>query len=82
MRTAAYVLLALAATTVYGAEVYRSTDANGNVIYSDRPENETSRSITVLTGHAVSPPPLGQTRAFPFSHRPGAQKKLSTLINP
>jgi Domain of unknown function (DUF4124) len=56
VRTAAYVLLALAATAVQGAEVYVSTDAKGNVIYSDRPENSTSRAVTVLTPHPGSSP--------------------------
>ena len=41
VRTVAYALLALVATAAFGAEVYRSTDAKGNVIYSDRPENST-----------------------------------------
>jgi hypothetical protein len=69
VRIAAYVLLALAATAVQGAEVYRSTDAKGNVIYSDRPENATSTPVVVLTPHpgtspnrvvAPSPTPSGE----------------------
>ncbi len=57
MRIAAYVLLTLAATTTFGAEVYRSTDAKGNVIYSDRPENSTSQAVTVLTARPSSSAP-------------------------
>ena len=55
MRTAVYLLLALTATAASAAEVYRSTDAKGNVIYSDRPENETSRAVVVLTPHPTAP---------------------------
>jgi hypothetical protein len=41
------LLLALLATGAYGGQVYRSTDANGNVVFSDRPA-EKSEPVTVV----------------------------------
>ncbi len=61
MRIAPTVLvLAFAATAAFGAEVYRSKDANGNVTFSDRPEDPNAVAITVLTpksGRPAAPPP-------------------------
>jgi len=34
------LLLALLATAAYGGQVYKSTDANGNVVFSDRPSEK------------------------------------------
>lgn len=48
MRTAC-VLLALMSTALYGADVYRSTDANGVVSYSDRPQGSDAEFVFVAT---------------------------------
>lgn len=34
------LLLAFLATAAYGGQVYKSTDANGNVVFSDRPSDK------------------------------------------
>lgn len=47
MRIAACALLAFVAGGAHATEVYYSTDAKGNVIYSDRPENATSKYVHV-----------------------------------
>ncbi len=49
------------ATAAYGGQVYRSTDANGNVVYADRPtENSEPINVTVPTagrpGNPITPP--------------------------
>ena len=81
VRTVAYALLALVATAAFGAEVYRSTDAKGNVIYSDRPENSTSRPVVVLTPHPsssphiVTAPPAPAEAAKPGTEQAGAPKR-------
>src|SRR5262245_12169823 len=54
-------LLALLGTAAVSADVYRSTDAKGNVVYSDRP-SENSEPIVVIPpkagrpGNPISPP--------------------------
>jgi uncharacterized protein DUF4124 len=45
------LLLGLLATAAYGGQVYKSTDANGNVVFSDRPGDK-SEPVNV----AVTPP--------------------------
>jgi hypothetical protein len=55
------LILALLATAAYGGQVYRSTDANGNVVYSDRP-SEKSEPVFVAVpsagrpGNPIAPP--------------------------
>ena len=49
------LLLTLVATGAFGADVYRSTDPNGNVSYSDRPQNDGAQPVTILTPHAGTP---------------------------
>lgn len=46
---ASALALVVVATAVQGAEVYRSTDANGNVIYSDRPQDARSEYVYIAT---------------------------------
>jgi hypothetical protein len=46
---------ALLASCAQGAEVYRSTDANGVVRYSDRPDGDNSQSVYVATPRAGRP---------------------------
>jgi hypothetical protein len=64
----------LATFAAHGAEVYRSTDANGVVRYSDRPEGEDAKSIYVATprpgrpGNTVVP----KAAAKPAANQPGA----------
>jgi len=49
MRTVAIVTLSLLAVFAQAGEVYRSIDAQGNVVYSDRPTSEDSTQVTVRT---------------------------------
>lgn len=49
MRISAAVLLATVAIPLFAAEVYRSHDADGNVVYSDRPEGENAERVFVAT---------------------------------
>jgi Domain of unknown function (DUF4124) len=48
------LLLAFLATAAYGGQVYRSTDANGNVVFSDRP-SEKSEPVNVAVPAAGKP---------------------------
>jgi hypothetical protein len=69
------LLLALLATAAYGGQVYKSTDANGNVVFSDRP-NEKSEPVNVAVpaagrpGNPITPP---DAKAAAGSAQPGAQ---------
>lgn len=49
MRLLCCVMLFLSASSVLAADVYRSVDENGNVIYSDRPENEGAELVFVAS---------------------------------
>jgi hypothetical protein len=48
------LLLALLATAAYGGQVYKSTDANGNVVFSDRP-SEKSEPVNIAVLAAGKP---------------------------
>ncbi len=48
------LLLALLATAAYGGQVYKSTDSNGNVVFSDRP-SEKSEPVNVAVPTAGRP---------------------------
>ena len=54
MRRVGYALLLLVGATAYGADVYRSTEADGTVTYSDRPQGKDSQYIFVATPHAIA----------------------------
>ena len=56
MRAIWFYLLMLAAGVASGAEVYRSVDANGNVIYSDRPSGDDAETIFIDTAIATPAP--------------------------
>jgi hypothetical protein len=58
-------LLALLGAVAHGAEVYRSTDANGVVSFSDRPQGANAQQVTVATPRPGTPAPARQrpTRA-------------------
>jgi hypothetical protein len=55
LRISAAVLLATLALPLYAAEVYRSQDADGNVVYSDRP-GQGSERVFVATPRISSTP--------------------------
>jgi Domain of unknown function (DUF4124) len=57
VKTTRWVLLSalLTAFAAQGAEVYRSTDANGVVRYSDRPDADNSQAVYVSTPRAGRP---------------------------
>ena len=55
MRVSAAVLLATVAIPLFAADVYRSYDADGSVVYSDRP-SETSERVFIATSRGSSSP--------------------------
>ena len=60
MRSNWIYLLLLVAVAAAGAEVYRSVDADGNVIYSDRPTGEDVQSIFIDTATATPSAPVDE----------------------
>ena len=68
MRITGCILLALLSATAFAAEeVYRTIDASGNVVYSDRPLNERSELVRVSTG---TPAPAARSVASTVAGRP------------
>jgi hypothetical protein len=75
------LLLALFGTAAYGADVYRSLDANGVVSYSDRPQGANAETVFVAvpragTGPAVAPQRptrAAQDAAAGSAQAPGAE---------
>jgi hypothetical protein len=60
------MLILVGAVAAQGAEVYRSTDPNGNVRYSDRPLNESSKPVFVASlPHAARSAPAARGAAQP-----------------
>jgi Domain of unknown function (DUF4124) len=55
--------LALLAYPLWGGEVYRSVDENGNVRYSDRPEGPGSERVQIVIAHPHATPPPAPTAA-------------------
>lgn len=72
MRQVSCVVLALVSLPLIAAEVYRSIDANGNVVYSDRPEEGQSPVRIVVATPAVSAPVRPTP---PASAEPGPQSE-------
>jgi hypothetical protein len=56
LRISAAVLLATVTIPLFAAEVYRSHDAEGNVVYSDRPEGANAERVFVATSRPSSSP--------------------------
>lgn len=63
MRRVAWVILGLWVLPLGAAEVYRSIDANGNVVYSDRPDGAVQELIVVNTRAPANPTPIATPRA-------------------
>lgn len=84
MRIAGCLLLALLSVTVYAAEeVYRTIDAAGNVIFSDRPLNERSELVRVSTGTPAPPErPETSTAAGRTSSDPNAPADIQAPAPP
>ena len=56
MRTAAIVTLALLVAPALAADVYRTIDAQGNIVYSDRPEDASAVRVAIrATGPTAAP---------------------------
>lgn len=56
MRTAATIVtLSLLSLSAGAAEVYRSVDAQGNVVYSDRPGDRSAVRVAIATSAARAP---------------------------
>jgi hypothetical protein len=49
------LLLAFVGMAAYGADVYRSTAADGSVTFSDRPQGSDSQTVFVATTRAARP---------------------------
>jgi hypothetical protein len=63
LRISAAVLLATVAIPLFAAEVYRSHDADGTVVYSDRPASGDAERIFVSTPRVSSSPRPAPTGA-------------------
>lgn len=70
LRLISCACLVLLAASAFAAEVYRSVDANGTVVYSDRPGGAHTERIFIATPGAApvpravaTPAPAGQGRA-------------------
>ena len=73
------LLLAILATAAHGGQVYRSTDANGNVVFSDRPsENSEPVNVTVpAAGRPGNPITSPDARAAAGKAQPGPQANVA-----
>ena len=74
------LLLAFLATAAYGGQVYRSTDANGNVVFSDRP-SEKSEPVNVAVpaaGKPGNPITPRDAKAAAGNTQPGAQANAAS----
>ena len=58
MRSVAIVTLSLLVLPASAADVYRSVDAQGNIVYSDRPEDADSVKVAIRTLTPVSNQPV------------------------
>ena len=69
------MVLALLATAAYGGQVYKSTDANGNVVFSDRPSDKSEPvNVAVPTaGKPGNPITRRDAKAAAGNTQPGAQ---------
>jgi Domain of unknown function (DUF4124) len=65
--------LVLLAFPLWGGEVYRSVDANGNVRYSDRPEGANAERVQIVVARPPAPPPTAPPAAQPESSPAAAQ---------
>jgi len=79
-------LLALLGTAAVSADVYRSTDAKGNVVYSDRP-SENSEPIVVTPpkagrpGNPIAAPKTAATQANAKNAQSGASGDHAQAAN-
>jgi len=68
------------ATAAYGGQVYRSTDANGNVIFTDRP-TENSEPVNVIVpsaGRPGNPITSPDAKAAAGKAQPGSTQAAAT----
>lgn len=75
MRLIGSILVSLLATAAFSAEVYRWTDENGNVAYSDRPLSARAEIVSIVTaGPSASPdaPAPAATQAAAPAQPPAA----------
>jgi hypothetical protein len=77
------LLLTLIATAALGAEVYRSTDANGIVSFSDRPQDERAQPVYVATPRAGTPStaPIQRSKPATDAAKPSAQAGAQAQSN-
>src|SRR5689334_7049124 len=76
--TACAMLILVGACGAHGAEVYRSTDANGTVRYSDRPLDGNAKPVFVATSRsgrtATAPAPAAARPANTEAKDDGAKE--------
>jgi hypothetical protein len=73
VRLFAWGFFVVFAATASAADVYRSVDANGNIVYSDRPEGANPQLVSVFVPEPATPPPAASARPAAASEPgPGA----------
>jgi len=77
LRLLACTLLALVTAGASAADVYRWVDADGNVTYSDRPQNDRAERVPVLAPRAASRP-----AALPAQPQPAAAPSVQEPAQP
>lgn len=73
LRLLGCTLLALAATAATAADVYRSVDAQGNVSYSDRPQDDQAERVAVIAPRAATQPATPPALATPQAPAPASE---------
>jgi hypothetical protein len=80
MRTSAIIVtLSLLSLPAWAADVYRSVDAQGNVVYSDRPEDETSVRVTIAATAAPAPARTASGGAAPDEAAQPSEPDAATI---
>ena len=85
------LLLAMLSTAAYAGQVYRSTDANGNVVFSDRPTEKSEPVNVAVTpagrpGNPITSPDAkaaaGKTQSGAQASAAGDQKTKEKVQSP
>jgi Domain of unknown function (DUF4124) len=76
--------LALLAAPLWGGEIYRTVDANGNVRYSDRPEGEHAERLHIVVPEPTTPPaaPSASEPSSNAAAQPAASEPETTTRPP
>lgn len=77
MRLIGSILVSFLATAAFSAEVYRWTDEQGNVAYSDRPLSSRAEVVSIIMARpssTPSAPPPATTQAAAPAQQPAAEQ--------